>query len=104
LAEEDAVNQLLDLGLQPGERSDRFHDSVAAGAVIRTDPEAGTEVPVGTVIDYVVSAGPEPTPTPEPTVAPVAIPDLRGVAEEDAVNQLLELGLQPGERTERFHE
>ncbi|MFN8517973.1 MAG: PASTA domain-containing protein [Chloroflexota bacterium] len=102
VAEADALNQLLDLGLQPGERSERFHDSVAAGAVIRTDPEAGTELPPGTTVDYVVSLGVEPTPTPEPTPAPVAVPDLRGVAESDAVSQLLDLGLQPGERSEAF--
>jgi beta-lactam-binding protein with PASTA domain len=104
VTEEDAVNQLLDLGLQPGERTDTFDTDVAAGAVLSTDPDAGAEVVPGTVVDYVVSAGPEPTPTPEPTPAPLAVPDLRGIAEEDAVNQLLDLGLQPGERSERFHE
>src|SRR4029079_11748113 len=73
-----------------------------AGSVLSTDPEAGTEVTIGTSISYVVSVGPEPTPTPEPTPAPAAIPDLRGVPEADAVNQLLDLGLAAGDRTESF--
>ena len=94
------LNQLIDAGLEPGERTDAFDDEVAAGAVISTDPAAGTEVAPGTTVDYVVSLGVEPTPTPEPTPAPVAVPDLRGLAAEDAVNQLLDAGLEPGERTE----
>ncbi|MET0772734.1 MAG: PASTA domain-containing protein [Candidatus Limnocylindrales bacterium] len=97
VAEADALNQLLDLGLQPSDRIERFHDNVPEGAVIRTDPPAGTEVDAGTPVTYVISRGPEATP------APIAVPDLRGVAEEDALDQLIEAGLQPGTRRERFH-
>ena len=61
---EDAVNALIEVGLQPGEREDRFNDNVPEGQVIRTDPEAGTEVEPGTTVDYRVSRGPEPTPEP----------------------------------------
>ncbi len=99
---EDALNQLIDAGLQPGTRSDAFDDEVAAGAVVSTTPEAGTEVAPGSTIDYVVSSGPEPTPTPEPTPAPVAVPDLRGVPAEDALNQLIDAGLEPGRRSDAF--
>ena len=35
---DDAVNALLDANLAPGERRNRFHDSVPRGQVIRTDP------------------------------------------------------------------
>src|SRR5690606_26330349 len=100
--EEDAVNALLDLGLEPGERSEAFDEETLEGDVVSTQPEAGAEVPPGTVVDYVVSLGPEPTPTPEPTPAPIAVPDLRGETEADAVNALLDLGLEPGERSEAF--
>jgi hypothetical protein len=67
---EDAVNVLLEADLLPGSRTDRTHGSVPAGAVIRTDPRAGTEVERGSTVDYVVSIGAgsvEETPTPEPT-------------------------------------
>ena len=64
-AAEDAVNQLLDAGLEPGERTDAFDNDVAAGAVVSTDPAAGTQVAPGTTVDYVVSLGVEPTPTPD---------------------------------------
>ncbi|MEZ4596321.1 MAG: PASTA domain-containing protein, partial [Chloroflexota bacterium] len=96
--------QLLDLGLQPGARAERFHDSVDAGSVIRTDPPAGTEVAAGTTIDYVVSKGPGATPTPEPTLEPVEVPNLRGFSPEDAVSALLDANLTPGERRNRFHD
>ncbi len=99
---DDAVNALLDLGLQPGQRTDKFNGQVTAGLVIRTDPAAGTEVQPGSPVDYVVSLGIEPTPTPEPTPAPVVIPDLTGVVEADAVNALLDAGLVPGVKTEAF--
>jgi hypothetical protein len=101
-AEEDAVNQLLELGLELGERTERFHANVPAGAVLRTEPASGTEVPVGTVVDYFVSKGPEPTP--EPTTALVEIPNLRGSSPEDAVNALLDAGLTPGERRNRYND
>ncbi len=103
VAEADALNQLLDADLQPGTRTDAFDGAIPTGAVIGTDPAAGTEVEHGTTIDYVVSLGVEPTPTPSPTPAPVAVPDLRGFTPEDAVNALMDSGLQPGTRTDKFN-
>ena len=120
---DDAVNALLDLGLQPGQRQDRFNANVPEGQVIRTVPDAGTEVAPGTTVDYRVSLGVEPTPTlaptpeptprrtrrptPEPTVEPstglVTVPDVRGSTPDDAVNALLDAGLQPGTRTDRLN-
>ncbi len=100
--EADALSQLLDAGLQPGTRTEAFDAAVPTGAVIGSDPAAGTEVEPGTSVDYVVSLGVEPTPTPSPTPAPVAVPDLAGAVEADALSQLLDAGLQPGTRTEAF--
>jgi beta-lactam-binding protein with PASTA domain len=102
-AEADAVNTLLDQGLQPGARSEAYDPDIAAGLVISTDPAATTEVDRGSTVDYVVSLGVEPSPTPEPTPALVTIPNLRGSNPDDAVNALLDLGLQPGERQDRFN-
>ena len=63
------MNALLDSGLEPGEQQLRFNENVPEGLVIRTDPEAGTEVDPAPRVDYFVSLGVEPTPTPEPTPA-----------------------------------
>ena len=52
---DDAVNALIDAGLEPGRRIDRVNDAVPVGQVIRTEPEAGTEVEAGTTVDYFVS-------------------------------------------------
>ena len=102
-AEADAVNTLLDQGLQPGARTEAYDPDIAAGLVSGTDPTANAEVDRGSTVDYIVSLGVEPTPTPEPTPALVTIPNLRGSNPDDAVNALLDLGLQPGERQDRFN-
>ena len=100
----DAVNLLLEADLRPGQRDDRFNDQVEAGRVFRTVPRAGAEVDHQSVVDYFVSKGPEPTatpsPTPEPTSSTVLVPEVRGDTPDDAVNSLLEAGLQPGTPTE----
>jgi beta-lactam-binding protein with PASTA domain/ABC-type amino acid transport substrate-binding protein len=104
LTEADAFAVLLDAGLQPGERTRRYSDTVPSGRVIRTDPRAGTVVQRGTTVDYLLSRGPEPTPTPSPTPpGVVTVPDVRNETEVDAVSELLDAGLQPGERFERYH-
>ena len=98
------MNALLDLGLQPGQRTEAFNGHVAAGLVIRTDPAAGTEVQPGSAVDYVVSLGVEPTPDPRAdTGAGDQSPTCAGSTPDDAVNALLEVGLQPGERHDRFN-
>ena len=75
--------------------------------VIRTQPAAGEVVEPGTAVDLVVSLGPPEPPPPSPSPsAPAAselvgVPDVRGLAEEDAVAVLESSGLSVGERTER---
>ena len=71
VAEADALSQLLDAGLQPGDRTEAFDGSIPTGAVISTDPASGTEIEHGSAVDYVVSLGAQPTPTPSPTPAPI---------------------------------
>jgi eukaryotic-like serine/threonine-protein kinase len=56
--EEDAIFRLEDQGLEPFIERE-FHPTVAEGFVIRQDPTAGTQVPVGTVVTIVISEGPE---------------------------------------------
>jgi polar amino acid transport system substrate-binding protein len=111
--EADAVSQLLDAGLAPGARSERFSADIRAGRVTRTDPRAGVVVARDTTVDYTVSRGPLPTPTPNPTPTKtphptattvplsVIVPLVRGLSEADTVATLLDAGLVPGARSER---
>jgi ABC-type amino acid transport substrate-binding protein len=109
---QDAVNAILDAGLRPGEQFRRFNRSIPEGRVIRTDPASGVRVAEGAVVDLFVSRGPQPIaptstppqPTPRPTAATVAVPDVRGDSEQDAVTALLDAGLRPGERFRRFND
>ncbi|HFU3983792.1 TPA: Stk1 family PASTA domain-containing Ser/Thr kinase [Streptococcus suis] len=57
---ESAAIQLLEAaGFVVGTVSQEYHTSVAAGSVISSDPIAGTELPVGSTINLVVSKGKE---------------------------------------------
>lgn len=57
--EEDAVQELQDRGFSIGPRSTETSAAIEQGNVIRTDPTAGSEEPVGTEVNIVVSSGPE---------------------------------------------
>jgi serine/threonine-protein kinase len=80
----EATNELLDLGLRP-RVNEESSETVPAGEVIRTDPQAGTEAVVGDTVLVVVSSGP----------APVQVPTLIGLTENQARNALTNLGLVP---------
>ncbi|NQJ21076.1 Stk1 family PASTA domain-containing Ser/Thr kinase [Streptococcus suis] len=57
---ESAAIQLLEAaGFLVGTVSQEYHTSIAAGSVISSDPVAGTELPVGSTINLVVSKGKE---------------------------------------------
>ena len=53
-------------------------DAVALGALLRTDPAAGTALPIGAPVSLVLSAGP----------ADVEVPQVAGKLREDAENKL----------------
>jgi serine/threonine-protein kinase len=74
LAEGDAIRALTDAKLRPGTRTDDFDPAIAAGSIIGQGVTAGTEVPTGTPVDYVVSKGPEPSPSPSPSPSPTPVP------------------------------
>jgi eukaryotic-like serine/threonine-protein kinase len=84
MREEQALAELRDADLQVGDRSRQPSDEYEAGEVISTDPSAGTEVPVGTRIDYVVSTGEDTV-----VVRPVV-----NRTEGDAIFRLEEQGLE----------
>jgi len=59
LTEQKAVNVLLANELKYGKITYEFSDKVEKGKIIRQSKAHLTEVPEGTAIDFVVSAGPE---------------------------------------------
>ncbi|MET0190069.1 MAG: Stk1 family PASTA domain-containing Ser/Thr kinase [Pseudonocardia sediminis] len=71
-AAEDIVRRA---GLAPvrSTTAEDYSDTVPQGAVIRTDPAAGTPVPGGSAVTLVLSRGAEPEPAPEPTPEPVVV-------------------------------
>ncbi len=72
--ESNALKALVQVGLTPGTKADAFDPAVPEGSVIATSPTAGTQVAVGTTVDYVLSKGPEPTPSPTPSPTPAPTP------------------------------
>jgi len=60
-AEDDALSMLRQAGLGTARRATRRSDAVSEGLVIRTRPRAGAEVPAGSLVSYVVAAGPRST-------------------------------------------
>ena len=83
--QDEAAAELEAAGLAVGALDQEYSESVPAGVILRQDPEQGAERRRGSVVDLVVSLGP----------APIAVPDVVGLAEEDAVAALEEAGLVP---------
>jgi beta-lactam-binding protein with PASTA domain len=71
-AESEALQLIVAQGLTVGTRTTAFDPTIVLGNVVSQSPGAGIIVAPGTPVDYVVSEGPEPTPT--PTVVPTATP------------------------------
>jgi serine/threonine-protein kinase len=69
-----------------------FDDVVPAGAVLRTDPVAGTPLLVSAPVTLVLSGGP----------APVKVPDVTGKSPEDAANKLVVDGFTLAEEQRVF--
>jgi hypothetical protein len=69
LTEAEGICALAAAGLQPGQRRERHDPDIPAGHIIEGDAGSGTLVPPGSAIAYVLSLGPEQSPTPEPTAA-----------------------------------
>ncbi len=73
-AESQAIATLTSAGLIVRRSDSVFDEALPAGAVVTTSPAAGVSVAKGTVVDYVVSEGEEPTPAPSATPAPSPTP------------------------------
>jgi serine/threonine-protein kinase len=81
---EEAEAAIEDRNLVVGDVTERFHESVAEGVVLRSAPTTGTELKRDAVVDLVVSKGPKP----------IKVPDFTGKSAEEAEQALGELGLE----------
>lgn len=84
LTEEQATAAIEDAGFEVGTVTIRPDAEAAAGRVIEQSPVAGVELTPGASINIVVSEGPEA----------FALPDFSGLADDDALSQLSDLGLE----------
>lgn len=82
----DAEQAVRAAHLTPATGGGEFSDTVPSGAVVRTDPAAGTALPVNGTVTLVVSKGQAPPPQ-------VRIPFLIGESRDQAVRELRGLGL-----------
>jgi eukaryotic-like serine/threonine-protein kinase len=73
IKEDNAIKQITQAGLSAGGRSTSA-DRLPSGYVISTEPRAGASATRGSVVDYVVSAGPATTPTSRPVRTPSPTP------------------------------
>jgi eukaryotic-like serine/threonine-protein kinase len=87
----EAAERLRDAGLQV-DIEEEHSQTVEAGHVITTDPERGDRVRRNSTVTITVSQGP-----------PIAVvPNLRGIALDDARRQLADAGLAVGEVSREF--
>jgi beta-lactam-binding protein with PASTA domain len=87
--EDDAIDELIDAGLNVGTITYRCDADVPAGSVITQTPEAGVEAGYGDTVDLIVSTG------------PCIVPDVVGDIEDDAIDELIDAGLDVGTITYR---
>ncbi|MGQ0848051.1 MAG: Stk1 family PASTA domain-containing Ser/Thr kinase [Actinomycetota bacterium] len=81
--EEDARDLINEAGLEVGEINSRPDSAAEAGVVIEQSPVAGVEVAPGSVVDIVVSEGPDE----------FALPELTNIEDSAAFTQLNQLDL-----------
>ena len=72
--ETEAVNLIASAKLTIGTRAEAFDTFIPLGAVVSQDPGAGVVVTQGLSVNYVVSKGPEPTPSASPSESPSPSP------------------------------
>ncbi|MEL7297850.1 MAG: PASTA domain-containing protein, partial [Pseudomonadota bacterium] len=89
LMEAQAVIDITDATLQVGTITGEASDIVPFGSIIEQTPVGGAMVSANTAVNLVVSLGP----------ANIAVPDLAGLSEAQAMMALTDLGLVVGETT-----
>lgn len=92
LTPEAAEGALAERGLAVGDTSESFSDSVEAGVIIATSPEAGVTAERESAVDLVVSRGPQLH----------GVPDVTGQPVEEARTAIGEAGFEVGGEVEEF--
>ncbi|MHC4479012.1 MAG: PASTA domain-containing protein [Planctomycetota bacterium] len=87
MTEANAQSAITDVNLAVGAVRHQHSETVAAGYVISQDPGAGTSVPLGSLVNLVVSLGPVPT---------VLVPDVVGMTEPNAESAITDVNLAVG--------
>jgi eukaryotic-like serine/threonine-protein kinase len=82
--QDEAEAAIEDAGLKVGTVTPGESDTIEPGSVIETDPAPGEEVDRGSKVNLVVSSGP----------SAVAVPNVRGQTEEDAISILEDAGFE----------
>lgn len=90
--EQEARDRLAEAGLGVGRVEEAYSDSVKRGSVIRTDPAAGARIRGTDSVSLTLSKGPET----------VKVPEVDGVALDEARAALKKAGLEPGMVTREF--
>ena len=81
---DEAQDAILGAHLTFGRAIERYNDSLEAGTVLGSDPEAGTLLKPDTAVNIFVSKGPKP----------IQIPDFTGQEAKEAVKALKRLGFK----------
>ncbi len=91
-AQADATSAIESAGLVVGEIDQRTNANIPEGSAVRSEPAAGTEVDQGSSVVLVISQGPKQ----------VAVPDIVGLTESDAMSTLAGAELAAGSAGEAF--
>nr|WP_269439035.1 PASTA domain-containing protein [Arthrobacter caoxuetaonis] len=91
--QEDAGEQLTDAGLGVGTVTEEFSEDIPAGQVLAQVPAADAELRRGTPVDLTVSKGP----------APVEVPAVAGLSQDEAVKRIEAAGLEAAVEPERVN-
>jgi len=89
----DAEQAIKTAQLTPVRGTDDFDADVPQGAVIRTEPSAGSQLNIGGQVTIIVSKGPIPLPP---------VPDVTGRSKDEAFQLLQQAGFEPFQAGEEF--
>lgn len=90
---EEAAKVLLEQKKLIVKREQEYHDTIKEGQVIRYEP---SQARPGETVTLYISAG--------PIAVMKTVPDIRQKTEEEAISNLLQAGLNPGQVSQEYHD
>ncbi len=81
---EEAREALEESNLAVGDSTEKFHETIAAGVVLRSSPDSGAELKRDAFVDLLVSKGPRP----------IKVPDFTGESIDEAEKVLIDKGFK----------